>query len=72
VHAVDRDLGGVQPGGEFETRHDLGEFAPTVGAHTTVIALDHAVVEVDRVLAERGDIDDAGRRRATRQGAVRG
>ncbi len=68
MQAVDRDVRGGKPVGQLEGGHDLGEFALSVGARATVPVLDHEVVEVEGVLAEGGDVDDAGRGRSTQQG----
>jgi hypothetical protein len=61
MKTVDRDLRGGHPAGQFDAGHDLGELALAVGAGAGVVAFEHEVIEVDRVLADRGDVDDAGR-----------
>ena len=61
VQARHRHLLGIEALGELEAGRDLRELALPVGAGAAVAVLDHRVVEVDRRLAERGDIDDAGR-----------
>ena len=44
---------------EVDREHDLRELALAIGARAVVALLEHHVVEVDRLLAERGDVDDA-------------
>lgn len=62
MQAVDRDLVGGQACGEFEAGRDLGELALAVGPDAAVVALQRQILEVERVLADGGDVDDAGRR----------
>src|SRR5436190_1959693 len=61
MEAVDRDGVCGEPSGEFEAGHDLGELALAVGAYSVVVALQHQIVEVDRMLADGGDVDDPSR-----------
>ncbi len=67
VQAVHRHLIGRDPAGQLETRHDLGQLALPVGPGAGVPAGDHQVTEVERVLAQRGDVDHAGRRGRAQQ-----
>jgi hypothetical protein len=61
VEAVDGDCVGRQAFGEDEAGGDLGELALAVGTGAAVVVFEHHVVEVDRMLADRGDVDDASR-----------
>mgnify|MGYP000243408235 CR=1 FL=1 len=51
---------------EVDGEHDLCELALAVGAHAAVAARQHHVVEIDRRLPDRRNVDDPRRRaRAT-------
>ena len=52
---------------EVVREHDLRELALAVGLDARVAPLQHHVVEVDRGLAGRADVDDPGGRRAAEQ-----
>jgi hypothetical protein len=52
--------GALEALGQRHRRRDLRELALAVRAAAAVVALEHDVVEVERRLAERGDVDDAG------------
>ena len=67
MQAIDGDAASLQPLGEIEGEHHLRELALHVGAAAGIGALEHDVVEVDRPLADRGDVDDAGRRAFSQQ-----
>jgi hypothetical protein len=67
MEAVRGDAAVAELLGEVEGEHDLGELALAVGLHAVVVALEHDVVEVDRGLAGRCDVDDPRRRRALKQ-----
>ncbi len=67
MNAVGGDLGGGRRLGQVDRLHDLGELRLRVGADARVATRDHRVVEVDRVLAERGDVDDPCRGAAAQQ-----
>src|ERR1700754_1211592 len=54
--------------GEIDGEHDLRQLALRVGAGAVVAFGDHHIVEIDRVLAERGDVDDARGRARFQQG----
>ena len=62
VKAVDRQLGGIELGGEVDREHDLRELAAAIGIAGVVAAFEHHVREVDRRFAERRHVDDARRR----------
>ena len=68
MEAGHRDRVRVEPLGELEARGDLRELALPVRARPAVPALELWIVEVDRRLAERGDVDDPGRLAALQQG----
>jgi hypothetical protein len=61
MQAVRRHYLGIQLACEIERKHDLGELALSIGARAAVTARQHDIIEVDRVLAERRDVHDAGR-----------
>ena len=54
--------------GQIDREHDLRELALRIGAAAAVALRDHHVVEIDRVLAERSDVDDPRRRACPQQG----
>ena len=58
MQAVHGDLGGGDPIGQLEAEHDLGELALLVGPDAAVVVLEHEVVEVERLLTDRCDVDD--------------
>lgn len=57
------DAGAGELLGEVEREHDLRQLALAVGPHAGLVALEHHVVEVQRLLAGRADVDDPRRRR---------
>jgi hypothetical protein len=67
VQAVDRDFAAGNAAGQLKPGHDLGELALAVGPDPAVAAFEHEVAEIERVLADGGDVDDAGRRRRPQQ-----
>jgi hypothetical protein len=48
---------------EVEGEHHEGQFALGVRPHAIVAPLEHDVVEGDRTLPRRGDVDDTRRHR---------
>src|SRR5262245_59450896 len=61
MQAVRRRCLGIELACEIERKHDLGELALSIGARAAISARQHDIIEVDRVLAERKDVQDAGR-----------
>jgi len=55
------DCRGIEFECKIEREHDLGKLAFSIGARAAVTAGQHNIVEVDRMLAERRDVHDAGR-----------
>ena len=68
MDAVDDDAGTVEVGGQVEGPRGQGELGAPVRAHPVVPAGHLQVGEVDRLLPDRADVDDAARRVGT-QGA---
>ncbi len=62
MQRIDGDAGALQLLGEIDGEHDLRQLALRICAGAAVVPGDHHVGEIDRVLAERSDIDDARRR----------
>src|SRR5258707_3546695 len=61
MQAVRRYWLGIELACEVERKHDLGELALGIGARAAVTARQHEIIEVNRVLAQRRDVHDAGR-----------
>ncbi len=59
MQRIDRDAAAVKPLGEIDGKHDLGKLALAIGARAAVAVRQHHVGKVDRLLSERGDVDDA-------------
>jgi iron complex outermembrane receptor protein len=59
MQGIDRDAGAVKLTGEIDRKHDLGKLALAISARAAVALRQHHVGKVDRLLSERGDVDDA-------------
>src|ERR1700686_1130799 len=59
MEAVDREAAALELRGEMDGEQDLGELALAIGPDAAVAVRQHHVGKVDRLLPERGDIDDA-------------
>ncbi len=60
VQAVDGNAGISQFLGEIESEHDLRQLALAIGAHAAIAACQHDIGEVDGLLTDGGNVDDAG------------
>src|SRR5262245_28316152 len=69
MQAVRRHCRGIELACEIERKHDLGELALSIGARAAVTARQHAINEVDRVLAERRGVHDEPACRASKAAA---
>ena len=68
MQGIHRHARALEFGGEIDGEHDLRQLALRIGARAVVAFSQHDVVEVERMLAERSDIDDARRRTGLQQG----
>jgi len=62
MQRIDGDAAALELAREIDREQDLRKLALAVGALAAVATSEHDVGEVDSLLAERGDVDDAGRR----------